>query len=128
MMSGHLRSSSYFRFKITLSSSFQARKIEPKILLVLFEILTHLKPIFPCLILQQTRTQRRLVMMIPRLRVNTAKPGIFISVSSSPSSAISSDSNFSSGLSVVVVVVAGGLLVVVFLVVEVTLEAGLAVA
>ena len=67
-------------------------------------------------------------MMIPRLRVNTAKPGIFISVNSSPSSAISSDSNFSSGLSVVVVVVAGGLLVVVFLVVEVTLEAGLAVA
>ena len=66
-------------------------------------------------------------MMSPRLRVKMAKPGIFMSVNSSPSSAISSASNFSSGLSVVVVVVAGGLLVVVLLVVEVTLEAGLAV-
>ena len=88
----------------------------------------YLNPIFPCLILQHTRTQRRLVMITPRLRVNIANPGILMSVSSSPSSAISSDSNFSSGLSVVVVVVAGGLLVVVLLVVEVTLEAGLAVA
>ena len=52
---------------------------------------------------------------MPRLRVKMAKPGISISVSSSPSCSINSDSNFSSGLSVVVVVVVVVLLLVVFL-------------
>ena len=65
-----------------------------------------------------TRTQRRQVNRIPMVKVKIATPGSSMEVNSSPSSAIRSASNFSSGLMVVVVVVMGFRLVVVFCVVE----------
>ena len=65
-----------------------------------------------------TRTQSRQVSRIPMVKVKIATPGSSMLVNSSPSSAINSDSNFSSGLMVVVVVVTGFRLVLDFCVVE----------